>query len=122
MKPSTTPLQYGAGRVEPTKALNPGLVYDLTPKNYAVFLCSIGYDATRMAVFVKTGKVDCKSIGLSRPSNLNYPSFSIEFQNGKTGAVKVKRTVTNVGFATSVYNVKTTVSPRSFRLSRLTNV
>ncbi|KAI3978440.1 hypothetical protein MKX01_006955 [Papaver californicum] len=118
---STTPLQYGSGHVEPTKALNPGLVYDITPNDYAAFLCSIGYNATQIAVFVKTGKVDCKSIGLSSPSNLNYPSFSIEFKKGKMGAVKVKRTVTNVGFATSVYNVKLsapgtnvkiTVSPR----------
>ncbi|KAL8233874.1 hypothetical protein R6Q59_019974 [Mikania micrantha] len=38
------PFDYGSGFVDPKPALDPGLVYDVTPTDYKAFLCSIGYD------------------------------------------------------------------------------
>lgn len=35
---------YGSGFVNPTKVLDPGLVYDVHPADYKAFLCSICYD------------------------------------------------------------------------------
>ncbi|XP_026430832.1 subtilisin-like protease SBT1.4 [Papaver somniferum] len=102
----STPFQHGSGHVDPNRALNPGLVYDIVPSDYEAFLCSIGYDAKQISVFVKDRKVDCKSIGLSNPGNLNYPSFSVVFKSG-SDMVKYKRVVKNVGSSVNaVYKLK----------------
>ncbi|XAR73648.1 Cucumisin [Bertholletia excelsa] len=39
-----TAFDYGAGFVDPTKVLEPGLLYDAEPTDYKAFLCSIGYN------------------------------------------------------------------------------
>ncbi|RZC85416.1 hypothetical protein C5167_041602 [Papaver somniferum] len=103
----STPFQHGSGHVDPNRALNPGLVYDIVPNDYEAFLCSIGYDADQISVFVSGKKtVDCKSIGLSSPGDLNYPSFSAVFKSG-SDTVKYKRVVKNVGSsANAVYKLK----------------
>lgn len=38
-----SPFLFGAGHVRPQKALDPGLVYDLLPKDYLNFLCALNY-------------------------------------------------------------------------------
>ncbi|KAF4395017.1 hypothetical protein F8388_017745 [Cannabis sativa] len=38
----STPFIHGAGHVDPNKALNPGLVYDLDVNDYVAFLCLLG--------------------------------------------------------------------------------
>ncbi|KAF2300947.1 hypothetical protein GH714_018519 [Hevea brasiliensis] len=48
----STPFVHGAGHVDPNSALNPGLVYDMDTSDYIAFLCTIGYDSKRIAVFV----------------------------------------------------------------------
>lgn len=105
----SNPFIHGAGHVDPNKALNPGLVYDLDGKDYLAFLCSIGYSAGNIAVFTRepTSFDICeKTEGLTSPGDLNYPSFSVVF-DFNTGLVKYKRVVTNVGSSSDVvYNVK----------------
>ncbi|KAF6153100.1 hypothetical protein GIB67_034822 [Kingdonia uniflora] len=80
------PFNYGAGHVRPSKAYDPGLVYDATYTDYLLQLCDNG-----------DGQVDpnfkCPEIPPTT-SDLNYPSLSISNLNG---SVTVKRTVTNVG-------------------------
>ncbi|KAI3936651.1 hypothetical protein MKX01_034080 [Papaver californicum] len=93
----STLFEHGSGHVDANRALNPGLVYDSVPDDYAAFLCSLGYTQRQISVFVKSKKVDCGSVGLSSPGNLNYPSFSVVFQSGKVDTVKYKRVVMNVG-------------------------
>ncbi|CAN1777974.1 Subtilisin-like protease 1 [Linum perenne] len=39
-----TVFDMGAGHVNPPKALNPGLVYDIQPDDYVGYLCSLGYN------------------------------------------------------------------------------
>lgn len=38
-----SPYAMGAGIVNPIKAIDPGLIYDLTPEDYIPYLCSLGY-------------------------------------------------------------------------------
>ncbi|XP_026429864.1 subtilisin-like protease SBT1.4 [Papaver somniferum] len=88
--------------------MTPGLVYDIAPSDYEASLCTIGYTETQMKLFVKDGrKVDCDSVRLSGPGDLNYPSFSVVFESGRTQTVKYKRVVTNVGTsADAVYKIR----------------
>ncbi|XP_008810184.1 subtilisin-like protease SBT5.3 [Phoenix dactylifera] len=86
------PFSYGSGHVRPNRAMDPGLVYDLTTNDYLNFLCSLGYNSTQNALF-NVEPYLCPS----RPLNigdLNYPSISIPYLSG---AVSVIRTVKNVG-------------------------
>ncbi|KAI3865812.1 hypothetical protein MKW92_029636 [Papaver armeniacum] len=103
----STPFQHGSGHVDPNKALNPGLVYDIAPSDYEAFLCTIGYNDAQMKLFVKDRRVDCASARLSSVGDLNYPSFSVVFDSGRSQTVKYKRVVTNVGTsADAVYKLK----------------
>ncbi|CAA7015363.1 unnamed protein product [Microthlaspi erraticum] len=95
----------GAGHVNPGKAINPGLVYNIQPVDYITYLCSIGF--TRSDVLAITHKnVSCSGILRKNPSfSLNYPSISVIFKRGKKMEM-VTRRVTNVGSPDSVYSVK----------------
>ncbi|KAL5700231.1 hypothetical protein ACHQM5_025704 [Ranunculus cassubicifolius] len=108
----STPFIHGAGHVDPNRALNPGLVYDLGIDDYVAFFCAIGYDARRISVFVKDGSsVDCNSKTLSSPGDLNYPSFSVVFKSNMQ-EVSYKRVVKNVGNAVdAVYEAKIVAPP-----------
>ncbi|XP_026429897.1 subtilisin-like protease SBT1.4 [Papaver somniferum] len=103
----STPFQHRAGHVSPNLALNPGLVYDIGTSGYDAFLCSIGYTAKQISIFVKDRHVDCESHRLSSPGDLNYPAFAVIFRDGTMDTVTYKRTVTNVGSSPSpVYDVR----------------
>ncbi|RAL52994.1 hypothetical protein DM860_016229 [Cuscuta australis] len=95
---------YGAGFINPTRVLNPGLVYDAQPTDYKAFLCSIGYDEKSLHLI--TGDNSTCDQTLPSPSSLNYPSVTVPSLNGE---VWVTRTVTNVGKPVNVY--KASVSP-----------
>jgi hypothetical protein len=107
---ASTPFVHGSGHVDPNRALNPGLVYDIEVNDYVAFLCAIGYDSYRISVFV-SDPVDCSAHKLGSPGNLNYPSFSVVFNNG-TSVVTYKRVVKNVGGnVDAVYEVKVNAPP-----------
>lgn len=117
----STPFAYGAGHVDPQRAMNPGLVYDLEVADYIKFLCALNY--SQAAIRVIDPDVGACPTKIGSPSELNYPSFSTLFdQTGSSSAMletTFSRTVTNVGPANSTYtvdvvgpkNVKITVSP-----------
>ncbi|GLT59997.1 hypothetical protein SLA2020_327880 [Shorea laevis] len=105
---TSTVLDFGSGHVHPTKALDPGLIYDLSTMDYVDFLCNSNYTLNNIQVITRK-KADCS--GAKRAGhigNLNYPSFSAVFQ--QYGKHKMSthfiRTVTNVGDPKSVYTVK----------------
>ncbi|RZC68059.1 hypothetical protein C5167_031315 [Papaver somniferum] len=104
----STPFLHGAGHVDPNKALNPGLVYDIQPIDYEAFLCSIGYNQTQISLFIHDKTVDCGSqTSVTRPGDLNYPSFSVVFEPPYDSVSKHKRVVTNVGKSVdAIYRVK----------------
>uniref|UniRef100_A0A0C9QY01 TSA: Wollemia nobilis Ref_Wollemi_Transcript_102_2799 transcribed RNA sequence n=1 Tax=Wollemia nobilis TaxID=56998 RepID=A0A0C9QY01_9CONI len=101
------PFDYGAGHVDPRKALNPGLVYDITAEDYIEFLCSIKYSPTEIYSLAKRNYT-CRNTFRS-PGDLNYPSisavFNVESNSTSDIVVKYTRTLTNVGSAGSTYNV-----------------
>lgn len=101
---------YGAGHVDPQKALSPGLVYDISTSDYAAFLCSLNYSAPHIQVITKTSNVSFPK--KFRPGDLNYPSFSVVFNQKSKPVQRFRRELTNVGTATSVYTVKV-ISPES---------
>ncbi|XP_027337902.1 subtilisin-like protease SBT1.5 [Abrus precatorius] len=120
---------YGAGHVHPEKAMNPGLVFDISSSDYVNFLCNSNY--TTKSIQVVTRKVaDCSGARRAGHSgNLNYPSFSAVFQQyGKRKmSTHFIRSVTNVGDQNSVYKVTikppvgmvVTVKPETLSFRRL---
>jgi len=90
-----TPFSYGAGHVSPNHAMDPGLIYDLTPIDYLDFLCIIGYNKTIIKTFY-TGIHHCPERGSPRANllNYNYPSITVP---QLSGSINVTRTVKNVG-------------------------
>lgn len=104
----STPYDHGAGHIHPLKALDPGLVYDITPDDYFEFLCSQKLTPTQLKVFTKSSNWSCKH-SLTSAADLNYPSISVVIPNANGSTMTVRRTVTNVGPPNSNYHLK--VSP-----------
>ncbi|KAM5579658.1 subtilisin-like protease SBT1.5 [Rosa sericea] len=104
---TSTVMDFGAGHVHPQKAMDPGLVYDISSSDYVDFLCNSNY--TTKNIQVVTRKVaNCNGAKRAGHSgNLNYPSLSVVFQQyGKRKmSTHFIRTVTNVGDPKSVYQV-----------------
>ncbi|XP_016201349.1 subtilisin-like protease SBT3.9 isoform X2 [Arachis ipaensis] len=96
---------YGSGFVNPTRVLDPGLVYDSQPEDYIDFLCSIGYD--KRSLHLVTGDNSTCDGAFKKPSSLNYPSIAVPNLEDN---FSVTRVVTNVGEARSVYK-SVVVSP-----------
>ncbi|KAF8702441.1 hypothetical protein HU200_032818 [Digitaria exilis] len=92
----------GAGHVNPEKAGDPGLVYDMAASDYIGYLCGL-YDSKNVSVIARR-PVDCTAVEVIPGSMLNYPSISVAFTqtwNWSTPAI-VERTVRNVGEVPSV--------------------
>eukprot|EP01018_Ginkgo_biloba_P040197 Gb_37580 [translate_table: standard] len=100
---ASTPYYHGAGHVDPQKALDPGLIYDMGIQDYLEFLCSLKYTPAQIMIIAKRN-FTCDSSKITSPADLNYPSFSVVF-NPNLFVVKYTRTVTNVGPPGSKYNV-----------------
>ncbi|XP_045799086.1 subtilisin-like protease SBT1.9 [Trifolium pratense] len=97
-----TPFALGAGHVNPKRALNPGLVYDVGVQDYVNLLCALNITQKNITAITRSSSNDC-----SKPSlDLNYPSF-IAFFNGENSSSKTiqefYRTVTNVGEGQATY-------------------
>ncbi|XP_004244715.1 subtilisin-like protease [Solanum lycopersicum] len=98
----------GAGHVNPSRANDPGLIYDTRFKDYLPYLCGLNYTNRQVGNLMQR-KVDCRSVKHIREAQLNYPSFSITLGDiSQTYA----RTVTNVGEAKSSYSVEIALPPR----------
>ncbi|KAL1830890.1 hypothetical protein DCAR_0100842 [Daucus carota subsp. sativus] len=96
----------GAGHVNPSKASDPGLIYDIQPSDYIPYLCGLGYTDEQVGMIVN-GVVSCANETSIPEAQLNYPSFSIALGSS---TVEFSRVVTNVGDAVSSYTLKI-VSP-----------
>jgi hypothetical protein len=109
------PWSQGAGHVDPNKAADPGLVYDLKKPDYVAYQCKVNKAAVQP-------QSDCTLYGtLDETYNLNLPSITI---GGVQNSVTVRRSVTNVGGASATYNAtasvpgfSTVVTPSSLTLA-----
>ncbi|KAG9450183.1 hypothetical protein H6P81_010148 [Aristolochia fimbriata] len=90
----------GAGHVDPIRAMDPGLVYDIEPDEYIPYLC--GKYSDEDVSIIAGRQVECASYGRKREGELNYPSFKEHFGLGQT----FNRTVTKVGGAPERYTVQ----------------
>ncbi|XP_044489800.1 subtilisin-like protease SBT1.6 [Mangifera indica] len=103
---ASTPYDFGAGHVTLDRAMDPGLVYDITNDDYVKFLCGIGYGPKIIQVITRS-PVQCP-VRKPLPENLNYPSIAALFSTSLKGVSSKRfiRTVTNVGQMNAVYRVK----------------
>ncbi|KAF3340033.1 subtilisin-like protease SDD1 [Carex littledalei] len=117
--------EMGAGHVDPKKALNPGLVYDITPEEYIWYLCGLGYNDDQIETIIHpVPRVKCAEIKAIPQEQLNLPSIGVPSSNG---TVVIYRTVTNVGKAPATYTalinvprgVSATVEPAVLHFSRV---
>ena len=96
---NTTPpviFSQGAGHVSPTKAADPGLVFNSGWNDWIGFLCGTQLDPSYCTN---------RGIPVLDPSNFNAPSIAI---GQLAGIQTVTRTVTNVSDTTSTYSVSVT--------------
>lgn len=82
------PFDFGGGHVDPNRAVDPGLVYDIHPMEYIkLFNCTLG------------PKEDCSDYH-GNLYQLNLPSITVP---SLKGSIMVWRTVTNVGQEEATY-------------------
>ncbi|KAJ4836500.1 hypothetical protein Tsubulata_035488 [Turnera subulata] len=92
-----SPLDIGAGHINATKALDPGLIYDITAEDYIKFLCGMNYSKKQIQIITRS-TYNCTN----KSVHLNYPSFIAYFNNNDDGhsnsnVHEFQRTLTNVG-------------------------
>ncbi|WVY91663.1 hypothetical protein V8G54_037177 [Vigna mungo] len=112
---------YGAGQINPLKAVNPGLVYDAGENDYVSFLCGQGYSSSALRIITGDNST-CTSANEGSVFNLNLPSFALSTPSSSHNNVSFRRTVTNVGSATSKYRATITAHPSSLKVEVLPNV
>ncbi|THU73499.1 hypothetical protein C4D60_Mb04t23520 [Musa balbisiana] len=94
---------FGAGQVDPAKALDPGLVYDIDPDDYVPYLCGLGYTDAHVRSVIHS-PVSCSLAKRITEVELNYPSILVPLGGNHPTAVVFSRTVTNVGEAHETYS------------------
>ncbi|KAL2317181.1 hypothetical protein Fmac_031057 [Flemingia macrophylla] len=112
----------GAGQIDPSKAVKPGLVYDAGESDYVRFLCGQGY-SSKMLQLITGDNSSCTSETTYRTArDLNYPSFALQAKHGKTNVGgSFYRTVTNVGSPTSTYKA-TVTAPEGLKIQVIPSV
>lgn len=89
----------GAGHVNPSRANDPGLVYDVKTRDYISYLCGLNYTDRQLGIILQR-KFTCLKVNNFSDSELNYPSFSVVLGSSSRA---FSRQVTNVGVANSTY-------------------
>ncbi|XP_038711833.1 subtilisin-like protease SBT5.4 [Tripterygium wilfordii] len=115
-----TPFSYGAGHIRPNRAMDPGLVYDLTTTDYLDFLCASGYNKTLIKK-VSDDLYECpESVNLA---DFNYPSMSVP---NLSGSITLTRKLKNVGspgvYAAHVrepYGISVSVEPKMLKFEKV---
>lgn len=95
-----TPLDYGSGHVNPSKAMDPGLVYDVNAEDYINFLCGLNYTIKQIQIITQRSNFSCREANL----DLNYPSFIVILNNTNTTSYTFKRVLTNVADTNCTYH------------------
>ncbi|CAA2961727.1 subtilisin-like protease [Olea europaea subsp. europaea] len=99
----------GAGHVNPSRASDPGLVYDIQPVDYIPYLCGLNYTNRQVGVILQR-KVNCSNESSIPEEQLNYPAFAITFTR-LSSSQTYTRTITNVGEPMSSYSLEIVPPP-----------
>ncbi|GMP38312.1 hypothetical protein CsSME_00009606 [Camellia sinensis var. sinensis] len=94
-----TPLDFGAGHVNPNKAMDPGLVYDMEVQDYINFLYGMNYTAQQIQIITRRSDFNCENASL----DLNYPSFIVILNTTDITSYTFKRVLTNIVDSHLVY-------------------
>ncbi|KAL6010747.1 hypothetical protein ACLOJK_001189 [Asimina triloba] len=98
---AATPLAFGAGHIDPTRAMDPGLVYDNEYQDYVNFLCGLNYSSKQIKIITRNSNYLCTKAS----TDLNYPSLTVVLNNStRSASVVFNRVLTNVGDSPSVYH------------------
>ncbi|CAN1134467.1 Subtilisin-like protease SBT4.15 [Linum perenne] len=115
---------YGAGQIDPLKAIHPGLVYDsVSPKDYISFLCNEGYTESMLRKVARHDVVCPPHVTLRGHDVLNYPSmnlqvnYSTQLLNKSNHSVEFHRMVTNVGPAGNATYTAVVTEPEGIHVS-----
>ncbi|XP_050283078.1 subtilisin-like protease SBT1.7 [Quercus robur] len=121
-----SPLEFGAGHINPNKAMDPGLIYDMGFHDYIEFLCGVEHTKKQMRALIRRTQWSCSNKSIH---DLNYPSFTAALTT-KTiypVAMNFSRVVTNVANDKAVYRahleniptgLKISVKPRTLTFTR----
>ncbi|OWM66775.1 hypothetical protein CDL15_Pgr010428 [Punica granatum] len=91
-----------AGQINPAKAVDPGLVYEITKADYVNLLCSSGFDIRR----IDSNSTCPKGAKNITQAELNYPSLTFKAPVSKPFKLALDRTIMNVGPPSSTYKAK----------------
>ncbi|KAM3733600.1 hypothetical protein ACB098_11G149000 [Castanea mollissima] len=113
---SSSPLDFGAGHINPNKAMDPGLIYDMGLQDYIQFVCGLGYTKKQMTLLLRRTRWSCNHKSIH---DLIYPSFMAVLSNKTRYPVTMKfnRVVTNVANDKSVYRSHLENIPTGMRIS-----
>nr|XP_010927458.2 subtilisin-like protease SBT1.7 [Elaeis guineensis] len=96
-----TPLDFGAGHINPNKAMDPGLIYDIGFQDYVDFLCGLNYSSSDVRIIIRRSDYTCQA-----NLDLNYPSFIvISDRMASIARRSFKRVLTSVMDGPSTYRV-----------------
>lgn len=112
---------YGAGNIDPVKAVHPGLVYDANEIDFVNFLCGQGYTAKALRQVTGDHSV-CSKATNGTVWNLNYPSFALSTFNKESIVGTFNRSVTNVGLAVSTYKATIIGAPKGLKIKVKPNI
>ena len=98
-------LGFGAGHLDPVKAVSPGLVYETSKDDYIQVLCNIGYNTTTVRL-ISGDNSTCPKGKKSSPKDMNYPTMTVYVKQLRPFRVEFTRTVTNVGPSNSTYKAE----------------
>ncbi|XP_071725244.1 subtilisin-like protease SBT3.4 [Rutidosis leptorrhynchoides] len=94
------PFDFGGGIINPNRAADPGLVYDMNMTDYVNYLCSAGHQS----IISYLNLTHPRHCNVKRPSSsildMNLPSITVP---NLRRSVNIKRTVTNVGATDGKY-------------------
>ncbi|XP_017982102.1 PREDICTED: subtilisin-like protease SBT3.18 [Theobroma cacao] len=106
----SSPFDIGAGHINPLRAIDPGLIYDMKTSDYILFLCNMGYTQERIKRMVLPSPgvdTSCEHV-VKTNANVNYPSISI---SNLQSTMTIKRTLRNVGWKKNAIYFGTTKEP-----------
>ncbi|KAK4435146.1 Subtilisin-like protease SBT1.7 [Sesamum alatum] len=100
----------GSGHVNPSRANDPGLLYDVQPEDYIPYLCGLNYTDRQVGTILQR-RANCSAESRILEAQLNYPSFALTFGVFQPTVQTYTRTVTNVGEPNSSYVVEIVPPP-----------